>query len=284
MVLPALAVIPLWLFLEIRAGHRALAQGAQPLPLFSKRKNWLHRMVGQLLAALIIAFFLRTFFIAPYRAETDASAPEIPRGSHLFVWKLAHDFAPGDIIAYHKDNFVNVGRVAGGDAGNVIVNRNGEADTPVPRNAIIGKVVSVYWRASNNAENDPPLPELNDSFWWQLDPKVLEQAPNVLVLRPTRFAKAGGEVNTASHKRLLRNWPLIGILGIAYSFDPDYSLNSKRIIAPPEMPKGNFDLMLTLTNYAQEALQREIKRQFGLVARQELRGTNEVLMVEKVHE
>jgi hypothetical protein len=50
------------------------------------------------------------------------------------------------------------------------------------------------------------------------------------------------------------------------------------------MPKGNFDLMLTLTNYAQEALQREIKRQFGLVARQELRGTNEVLMVEKVHE
>src|SRR5439155_532325 len=35
------------------------------------------------------------------------------------------------------------------DNGNYLVNRNGEADFAVLREAVVGKVISVYWRASN---------------------------------------------------------------------------------------------------------------------------------------
>jgi serine/threonine protein kinase/signal peptidase I len=123
-------------------------------PAGNKFQRWLKKnLLVMLPVAFVIAMIIRTFFLQPFRVETDAAAPEIPRGSHFLVWKLAHHFAPGDIIAYHKGGFVNVGRVAS-DAGTVIVNRNGEADEPLPRNAIIGKVVSVYWRGSSDAIMD----------------------------------------------------------------------------------------------------------------------------------
>jgi signal peptidase I len=120
-------------------------------PAGNKFQRWLKKnLLVKLPVAIVIAMIIRTFFLQAFRVETDAAAPEIPRGSHFLVWKLTHHFAPGDIIAYHKGGFVNVGRVAS-DAGTVIVNRNGEADEPLPRNAIIGKVISVYWRGSSDA-------------------------------------------------------------------------------------------------------------------------------------
>jgi signal peptidase I len=127
----------------------------QPLPLFSKRKDRLHRWVGNVLAAIFIAFFLRTFLVAPYRAETDAAAPEIPRGSHFFVWKLTHDFEPGDLIAYRQGSWASVGRVVRNEDGNIWVNKNGDADALVPRKHIIGKVISIYWRASDSTQSTP---------------------------------------------------------------------------------------------------------------------------------
>jgi len=130
-----------------------LSQSTVP-PTGNKFQRWLKtNLLVMLPVAFVIAMIIRIFFLQPFRVETDAAAPEIPRGSHFLVWKLAHHFAPGDIIAYHKGGFVNVGRVAS-DAGTVIVNRNGEADEPLPRNAIIGKVVSVYWRGSSDAIMD----------------------------------------------------------------------------------------------------------------------------------
>jgi tRNA A-37 threonylcarbamoyl transferase component Bud32/signal peptidase I len=154
-VLPVVSLIPLWLYLEVRAGHRALEQGAQPLPLFAKRKNWLHRWVGRLLAALFIGFFIRTFLAAPYRVPTDAAAPEIPRGSHFFVWRPAHHFAPGDFMAYWHDGETYIGRVVRVEGEAVLVNRNGNSDVLVPHDATIGKVISVYWRASISAQTTP---------------------------------------------------------------------------------------------------------------------------------
>jgi tRNA A-37 threonylcarbamoyl transferase component Bud32/signal peptidase I len=154
-VLPGVSLIPLWLFLEVRAGHRALEQGLQPLPLFAKRKNWLHRWVGRLLAAVFIAFFIRTFLATPYRVPTDAAAPEIPRGSHFFVWRPAHHFAPGDFMAYWHDGEAYIGRVVRVEGEAVSVNRNGKGDALVPRGEIIGKVISVYWRASASAQTTP---------------------------------------------------------------------------------------------------------------------------------
>jgi tRNA A-37 threonylcarbamoyl transferase component Bud32 len=146
-LLPLAALIPLWLFLEIRAGRRALERGAQPLPLFAKRKNRLHRWVGGVLSAFFIAFFLRTFLIAPYSISTNAAAPEMPRGSLFLVWKLTHSFAPGDLIVYKHEKEAYVGRVARIGGGLISVGRNGESDASLPRDAILGKVISVLWRA-----------------------------------------------------------------------------------------------------------------------------------------
>jgi serine/threonine protein kinase/signal peptidase I len=101
---------------------------------------------------IVLLLVIRTFFLQPFRTPTDAAAPEIPRGSHFLVWKLGHDFAPGDLIAYQKDNYTSLGRVLRrDDNGNYLVNRNGEPDFAVSPSAILGKVISVYWRASNVA-------------------------------------------------------------------------------------------------------------------------------------
>jgi signal peptidase I len=105
----------------------------------------------QLPAALVILLVIRTFFLQPFRVETDSMSPEIPRGSQFLVWLLGRNFAPADIIAYSKEGHVNVGRVVRRENGAYTVNRNGSTDFSVPQNAILGKVVSIYWRASNAA-------------------------------------------------------------------------------------------------------------------------------------
>jgi signal peptidase I len=153
MVLSFLALIPLWLFFEIQAGHRALDQGLQPLPLFAKRPNRLHRLVRTLLAAFFIAFVIRTFVAAPYRVPTDALAPEIPRGSQFLVWRLSRDFAPGDLVAYWHDGLASVGRVVRNEGGVFSVNQNGRTNAVVSRDAILGKIITIYWRASTSAES-----------------------------------------------------------------------------------------------------------------------------------
>jgi tRNA A-37 threonylcarbamoyl transferase component Bud32 len=103
------------------------------------------------LAVIVIVLVVRAFLLQPFRAETDAAAPEIPRGSHFLVWKPTHHFTPGDLIAYRHEGWVSVGRVVRNEGGVLSVNRNGEADAVVSREAILGKVISVYWRASNGA-------------------------------------------------------------------------------------------------------------------------------------
>jgi serine/threonine protein kinase/signal peptidase I len=146
MVLPIMALIPVWLRYEIRAGQTALAQGQPPVPLLSRRKKPLHRAVGCLLAILFVAFYLRTFVIAPYRVSTDSAAPEIPRGSQFLVWKLSRTFAPGDLVAYKNGNYVFIGRVTRVENDTLQVNKNGWPDTTILRSIVVGKVISIYWR------------------------------------------------------------------------------------------------------------------------------------------
>jgi serine/threonine protein kinase len=125
------------------------AHGASVLP--STSRPWWKRWWAQLVIGVVVAVILRVYFLQPFVAATDAAAPEVPRGSHFFVWKLMHSFVPGDLIAYKHAGQVNVGRVVRSEDGVLSVNRNGEADAVVPRDAILGKVVSIYWRGSTSA-------------------------------------------------------------------------------------------------------------------------------------
>ncbi len=110
-------------------------------------KRWSVRIA----IGFVLAVILRTFFVQAFRAATDAAAPEIPRGSRFLVWKLGHEFQPGDLIAYRRDGYVSVGRVVRSAGDGCWVNRNRQADAPVSRGEILGKVISVYWRASNDS-------------------------------------------------------------------------------------------------------------------------------------
>ena len=134
---------------QIEFSERRLAAAAAGLPSRVGFKNRLRKfLLLKLPIALIMVLIIRTFFLQAFRVATDAAAPEIPAGSHFLVWKLTRHFVTGDLIAYRSDHSAYVGRVVSHGGGAISVNRNGEADIVVPATNIIGKVISVYWRAS----------------------------------------------------------------------------------------------------------------------------------------
>jgi len=161
-------------------GYESVSRGVLrefPLEAAHPSRPWWKRWWAQLAVGLGLLVILRTFFLQPFAAATDAAAPEIPRGSRVLVWKLARNFVPGDLVAYRHDDRVNVGRVAGSEAGGLLVNRKGEANTVVPRADILGKVVSVYWRGSGDGATASPGgaqgPSLGPVTGRVLDPVVI---------------------------------------------------------------------------------------------------------------
>ena len=76
--------------------------------------------------------------------------PEIPVGSYVFVWKLGNTFSPGDIIAHRHGNQIWVSRVVREEGDTFILQRNQWPEERLPNKDVIGKVVSVYWRASSS--------------------------------------------------------------------------------------------------------------------------------------
>jgi signal peptidase I len=109
------------------------------------------RLLRQVLIALPIALAIRTFFLQPFAISGNRAAPEIPAGSEVMVWKLSSSFVPGDVIAYRHGEETYVGRVVLNGPAEVTVNRNGEPNDVIPRDRVIGKVVSVYWRGTQSS-------------------------------------------------------------------------------------------------------------------------------------
>ncbi len=107
------------------------------------------RMLGRaIVPAIAVVVLLRAFIVQSFQAVTDAAAPEIPRGSYVLVWKLTRTFAADELITYISKGRVNLGRVAESTADAVVVGRNHEEPARIPRTMVIGKVVSVFWRAA----------------------------------------------------------------------------------------------------------------------------------------
>jgi hypothetical protein len=69
------------------------------------------------------------------------------------------------------------------------------------------------------------------------------------------------------------NVPFTTVLGAAYRTNGNY-FSAKRMVFAAKMPDGHFDLLLNDTNQDDGSLQSEIKRQFNLKGRLELRETN----------
>jgi uncharacterized protein (TIGR03435 family) len=107
---------------------------------------------------------------------------------------------------------------------------------------------------------------------WELNSKVLDKNPPVIILRPTQFQSMGTGGATAGNKIVLKNVSLRLLLSMAYAPMFEY-----RMVLPSDCPKGNFDFMFTQSGSETEALKSKIKKQFGLVAHLETHPTNVLL-------
>jgi predicted Ser/Thr protein kinase len=114
----------------------------------TRTESWKRTFGRSLVPAIAVALLLRAFVMETYSAATDAAAPEIPQGSYVLVWKFPRTIAVGELIAYLDKGRANLGRITESDQDTVSVSRNGQGSVPIPRKLIVGKVVSVLWRAT----------------------------------------------------------------------------------------------------------------------------------------
>jgi hypothetical protein len=87
---------------------------------------------------------------------TDAARPEIPKGGLVLVWKVTRNFAPGDIIAHAGESKgrLSLGRIDKQSQEAVFVKRNNSEPTSVLHSAIVGKVISVVWRGTQEVSSN----------------------------------------------------------------------------------------------------------------------------------
>lgn len=111
------------------------------------RTQYGKRKLGNTLApAIAMAMLLRTFVIQPFVVPNNSMSPEITAGSRILVWKLTSTYAPGDIVAYRHEDKIWVARVTQVGPKMLTLQKNKIPGTEVRREAVIGKVISVFWR------------------------------------------------------------------------------------------------------------------------------------------
>ena len=115
---------------------------------------------------------------------------------------------------------------------------------------------------------------------WTMTMENLNSLPPVLILRPTKFPKEGGNslANGNNGKTIQKNVLLQQLVAHAYD------VPQERIIFPPDFPsyKNTVDLMLTLNDHPREALQKAIQRQFHYDGHLESRE-KEILVLQVKH-
>ena len=138
----------------VESSHRAKANAASAS---SRLPSWLTRLAKALVVVVMLVVILRAFCLESFVIRGGGVEPELPVGSRVLVWKLGLQLSPGDIVAYRHEQQVWVGRVFGNSGADVTVNRNGQPDEAIPPDRIIGKVVSVFWRASGERQYSASL-------------------------------------------------------------------------------------------------------------------------------
>ena len=125
---------------------------------------------------------------------------------------------------------------------------------------------------------------LNESFW-RADFQTLNKAPQVAALRPSRGRQPA---NISTETRMLSLHASLGSL-LFYAYAPrniyyQFPQREYHVILAPDVTDGEFDLLVTLADHPQEALQVEIKKQLGLVAHFEPREADVMLLKSNLRE
>ncbi|MGB7749761.1 MAG: TIGR03435 family protein [Verrucomicrobiia bacterium] len=104
---------------------------------------------------------------------------------------------------------------------------------------------------------------------------LLGQAPPQVTILPAKFLKSGGAGWAANNGRVLGiSAGIIDMLEAAYA-------TQARMVFSTELPQGRYDFIANLPNGTAQALQAEIRKKFGLVARREMIKTNILLLTVK---
>jgi uncharacterized protein (TIGR03435 family) len=116
-----------------------------------------------------------------------------------------------------------------------------------------------------------------ENYFAHFDSTDIDKAPPVLILRPSKYANKGDYVIAGRDygpkgRIMRRGCALTEILTTAYG------VGLEQMVLPPNLPRGKFDLLLTVPNNSREALRAEIKKQFGLVAHTETRDTDVLVL------
>jgi len=100
----------------------------------------------------------------------------------------------------------------------------------------------------------------------------LEQCTPVLILRPSRYPDRGGQgIGTGSGREAYVNMQIAELLAWAYNFD------FTREVLPDDAPKDGYDYLNTLP-HPNETLREELRKQFHLTARPEVRPADVLLL------
>jgi uncharacterized protein (TIGR03435 family) len=109
------------------------------------------------------------------------------------------------------------------------------------------------------------------TYEWQarnLSSDMLNRVPPQVHIVPARFRQSAVSVGS-NDKVLGMGHSLQSILLIAYG-----ATSTSRIVSTATMPEGKYDFIANLPQNSREALQRELKRKFGLAASRQLRETD----------
>lgn len=127
-----------------------------------------------------------------------------------------------------------------------------------------GTTTAIVEKVAHPKLSSTDLSWANDPRYWEPNSRVLEKIPPVLILRTTKFPNDTVNIQ-ASYRMMYKNSSIQTLISAAYGSD------QFRTVVPDNLPQEHFDLMLTLPAHSREALQEEIKKQFGLIAHREKR-------------
>lgn len=135
---------------------------------------------------------------------------------------------------------------------------------------------------------DPSWPSwADDRRIWQRNlpgvyfPVFLTKFPEVVLLRPTRFAKeppdtvAGLTTIDGCIKDARKNVDIRELINLAYGMNPQ---DMARSLFPKDLPREHFDFLVTMPRDVKEVLRNELKTRFGLTAHREIRETDALLL------
>jgi uncharacterized protein (TIGR03435 family) len=111
---------------------------------------------------------------------------------------------------------------------------------------------------------------IDDSLWdkGQANGSILDTAPHIVRIIPTKFPNGGGWVAAP-------NWKVLGVAGSLRELaDVAYKGRFSRTLFPESLPSDRYDFIANLPAGNEAALQSELRKRFGIVAHRETVTTN----------